>query len=271
MAGKAAGTSSWLTNIGNEFGQVLNSVLTTSEGSGLEALTKGIIDRYTTANIKPPDVLYVDRDCCAKRSSSSTKLLFGDWPNLEVRLDIWHLMRRFADGCTTNAHPLYGTFMSHLSSCIFEFDAEDVRLLRQAKASEIEATEGRSNLSTADLDSRITKAELSKHCRRKTRGVNKTTELISQLLQVLGGAAGRDENNVPLIHPERMAEVWKAQEKHIKCIQDPPNCQLYTKTGSLKKGTIDLPVYRCARGSTSLESFHLHVARFIPGGLVGVL
>lgn len=28
---------------------------------------------------------------------------------------------------------------------------------------------------------------------------------------------------------------------------------------------IRLPVYRCARGSTSLESFHLHLARFIPG------
>ena len=39
--------------------------------------------------------------------------------------------------------------------------------------------------------------------------------------------------------------------------------QLYTQTGRLTKGGVILLVYRCARGSTSLESFHLH--RFIPG------
>ena len=33
----------------------------------------------------------------------------------------------------------------------------------------------------------------------------------------------------------------------------------------MTKGNSKLPVYRCARGSTSLESFHLHIARFIPG------
>ncbi|KAG7500682.1 hypothetical protein JOB18_025985, partial [Solea senegalensis] len=36
-------------------------------------------------------------------------------------------------------------------------------------------------------------------------------------------------------------------------------------TGELTKGGVKLPVYRCARGSTSLESFHLHQCRFIPG------
>ena len=33
----------------------------------------------------------------------------------------------------------------------------------------------------------------------------------------------------------------------------------------MTKGNIKLPIYRCARGSTFLESFHLHIARFIPG------
>ena len=28
---------------------------------------------------------------------------------------------------------------------------------------------------------------------------------------------------------------------------------------------MSLPVYRCGRGTTSLESFHLHLNRFIPG------
>ena len=41
--------------------------------------------------------------------------------------------------------------------------------------------------------------------------------------------------------------------------------RLYTITGYITKGGVKLPVLRCARGSTSLESFHLHIARFIPG------
>ncbi|ELT88144.1 hypothetical protein CAPTEDRAFT_211989 [Capitella teleta] len=48
-------------------------------------------------------------------------------------------------------------------------------------------------------------------------------------------------------------------------IQNPPGMQLYTQTSTLKKGGVELKVYRCARGSTSLESFHLHLNRFIPG------
>lgn len=47
-----------------------------------------------------------------------------------------------------------------------------------------------------------------------------------------------------------------------------PGVALYTKTEELTKGGLQLPTYRCARGargSTSLEAFHLHLNRFIPG------
>ena len=46
------------------------------------------------------------------------------------------------------------------------------------------------------------------------------------------------------------------------CLQDPPGVPLYTMTGSMCKGGVTLPVLRCARGTTSLESFHLHLARY---------
>ncbi|XP_047208710.1 uncharacterized protein LOC124859879 isoform X2 [Girardinichthys multiradiatus] len=38
-----------------------------------------------------------------------------------------------------------------------------------------------------------------------------------------------------------------------------------SRTGQVTKGGVVLPVYHCARGSASLESFHLHLNRFIPG------
>lgn len=48
------------------------------------------------------------------------------------------------------------------------------------------------------------------------------------------------------------------------CIQNLPSLSFYNQTRTLKKGTKTLSTYRCARGSTSLESFHLHLNRFIP-------
>ena len=52
---------------------------------------------------------------------------------MQVRLDIWHFMRRLARGCSTESHPLYGVFMAKLSSCIFEWDSEDYERLLEAK------------------------------------------------------------------------------------------------------------------------------------------
>ncbi len=64
LAGVIGGSAAWMTNIGNEFGQVLNSVLTTGEGAGLEELCQGIVTRYKNAGQAEPEVIYVDRDCC---------------------------------------------------------------------------------------------------------------------------------------------------------------------------------------------------------------
>ena len=190
--------------------------------------------------------------------------MFAAWPELSIHLDIWHFMRRLSVGCTTDAHALYATFMSRLSQCIYMWDPEDVDALIAAKKSELEAMHIK-NLTNEDVLRHTKNSELATHCRRTTRGVEKTTRLITQLIHSLDGDRGRDTQGVPLINSERMAELWKQQQKHVQCIQDPPNVQLYTQTGVSKKGGHHLPVYRCARGSTSLECFHLHLSRFIPG------
>lgn len=55
------------------------------------------------------------------------------------------------------------------------------------------------------------------------------------------------------------------QKRHVRCIQDVPGVPLYTEVGTTTKAGVTLTRYRCARGSTSLESFHCHLNRFIPG------
>ena len=117
LAGGSAGTASWATNVGNENGQVLMSVMTVNEGTGLENMANGSMRRYSLAGVSPPEVLYVDRDCC---STGKAKKLFSLWDNLVICLDIWHFMRRIAAGCNTEAHPVYSVFVSCLSQCIFQ-------------------------------------------------------------------------------------------------------------------------------------------------------
>lgn len=73
-----------------------------------------------------------------------------------------------------------------------------------------------------------------------------------------------DTLGVPLLKQE-IWTIWDEQQCHLQCIQDPPDIQLYCRTGEVDKGGVKLPIYRCGCGSTSLESFHLHLARFIPG------
>lgn len=263
LAGKSSGTAAWATNVANEIGQVLVCVLTASEGVGLGPMAEGLVKRYTDTGVSPPKLLYVDRDCC-EGGAMKVKDLFRQWVDLPICLDIWHFMRRFAVGCTTEAHPLYGVFLGRLSQCIFEWSKEDLELLKQAKGSELKQN-GVLDPSDETIIHSITKKELAAHCRRKTRGVEATTTLIHDLLETFSGEQGCDTLGVPLLDPDRIWDIWDSQEKHIKCIQDPEGIQLYVKTGSVKKGGVELPVYRCARGSTSLESFHLHLNRFIPG------
>ncbi|XP_061576197.1 uncharacterized protein LOC133442253 isoform X2 [Cololabis saira] len=129
LAGTATDTAAWVTNVGNEHGQVLISVLTCSEG---------LMRRYRLAEVPPPQIIYVDRDCCNRDGVSKTAASFSEWTQLVVRLDIWHLMRRFASGVTTESHELYPTFMRQLSYCIFQVDPEDARRLIRAKRSDLE-------------------------------------------------------------------------------------------------------------------------------------
>ncbi|CAL8332725.1 unnamed protein product [Merluccius merluccius] len=255
LAGGAAGTAAWVTNVGNEYGQVLMSVLTASEGDGLVDMAAGLMRRYREAGKAPPKALYVDRDCCTTVGQCKTSQLFHEWHELVVRLDVWHLMRRFARGVTTDSHQLYGLFMARLSFAVFEWDGEDVSRLKEAKQSE----EGRD----AQGEVKLSAKELARHCRRRTRGMPETERLVREVLDAFWDVT--DSMGVPLLDRARMEEIWSTQRRHLDCLQDPAGVELYVKTGELTKCRVRLPVYRCGRGSTSLESFHLHLCRFIPG------
>ncbi|XP_034395653.1 uncharacterized protein LOC117735246 [Cyclopterus lumpus] len=252
LPGHAAGTAQWVTNVGNEHGQVLMSVLTAAEGYGLQQMTSGLVRRYQQAGVEPPLVLYVEKDCCSITGGSAAAPLFPEWTQLVVRLDIWHFMRRLAVMVTTESHPLYGVFMRRLAASIFVWDQEDMALLKRAMEAE-----------GPGAWSRVSLKEMARHCRRRTRGAQETERLIEETLDHFKSAS--DGMAILLLDQERVEGIWSTQRRHLPCLQDPPGLQLYTRTGQLTRGGVSLPVYRCSRGFTSLKSFHLHLNRSIPG------
>ena len=120
--------------------------------------------------------------------------------------------------------------------------------------------EGVSEPSLSATRKALTREELSRHCRRRTRGAELNLQLIEGLLLQLTTAT--DSLGVPVFSAQ-MAAIWDEEKKHVSCLQDVPGVSLYTVTGYINKGGVELLVYRSARGTTSLESFHLHLARYI--------
>lgn len=264
LSGTAEGTKHRLSSVSNETGQVLISVLTAQEGSGLDSMASGLMNRYQQAAVALPVLLYVDLGCCSEKGHmSEMQALFGGWPDLHIRLDVWSFMLRLAAGCTSDAHPFYSSFIARLSACIFQWDALDVALLRQTKREHLEQ-EGVPFVTNDLVNRRISARELALYCRRRTRGVETTVRCIEQLLLELKN--WRDPFGVPLLDAIKMENIWHVQKKHVLCIQDVPGVILYTETGTTvtKRGLI-LTKYRCARGLTDLQSFHQYLNSFIPG------
>ncbi|XP_028300700.1 uncharacterized protein LOC114462201 [Gouania willdenowi] len=204
LAGHVAGTAGWVTNVGNEHGQVLISVLTVAEGSGLKAMAQGLMRRYKQAGVEPPVALYVDRDCCCSSQDgrSAAGRMFSEWSTLKVRLDIWHFMRRLAGVVTTDSHPLYANFMRRISAAIFVWDPEDVALLKRAKEAAVPGSWGT-----------VTLKEMARHCRRATRGTELTERFLDDVLDAFKDAT--DTMGVPLLDADRVEPIWATQRRHV--------------------------------------------------------
>lgn len=85
------------------------------------------------------------------------------------------------------------------------------------------------------------------HCQRITRETGDTSAMLIDL-----NDKGKDTMDVPLLNHDRILVQCRTNKGHVACIQDHLNIPLYKQTGTLKKGGEELPVYMCARKSTSL-------------------
>ncbi len=130
-----------------------------------------------------------------------------------------------------------------MARCVYEWEERDVDLLMDAKKGELVAA----GVPNPAIRKAISRKELAREGRSTT------------LRPCFSLSTTTDTLGVPLFRQE-MSEIWEEQKHHVSCLQDPLNLALYTVTGYMTKGNVRIPTLRCARGSTSLESFHLHIA-----------
>ena len=156
-------------------------------------MAEGLMKRFEEHEQPTPKVVYNDRDCCAKFGQSKYRVLFSGW-DLCVRLDVWHFMRRMANGITSTVWPLHVSAVS----CYFRVGQERCRLFLAAKRSELVAA-GVPNHPQVAVQKAVSKEEMVKHCRRRTRGTKETTDAIEELLLSFSMATdplGGDEVNL---------------------------------------------------------------------------
>ena len=132
------------------------------------------------------------------------------------------------------------------------------------------------------------------NCHTIVKGVTELTlELIEVLLLQLSGPFVTNSPS-EIVPNDKMVTICKEEKKHVNCIQNPDRIILYivddtivveTKENYIKdgldhlgdtnvyhrieedinlvhchKGWVELPVFQHARGTTSLELLHLHMA-----------
>ena len=107
-----------------------------------------------------------------------------------IKLDIWHYMCRFSMACCSESHALYGTFMTQLSGCIFEWD-RGCRSTGSCQRATAYWERRLSHRNQDDIANHITKKELANHCKRPTRGSEATAELIQQLTTTFSSDLGK--------------------------------------------------------------------------------
>ncbi|XP_034144756.1 uncharacterized protein LOC114832433 [Esox lucius] len=268
LSGEGGGSAEWFTSIGNEHSQIVSFVLTCEESTEkLKPMCLGVMERFRLANQPVPKIIYVDRGCCRAQGPTALGILFQPWVDngMVVRLDIFHWIHRFDAAIRTESHSKYAAFKSALAGGVLAYNRSDLELLIKAMRAKDPAT----LMTVSDEDIvrlYITREHLKHHVRRVTLGAQETFRLIHLAIEELKGPAGLDESGVSLFKtPEAIDEMWAGQQRHLECIQDPPDMNMYRVARTTTINNVDLPYYKCLRGSNSLEGFHKALPNMIPG------
>ena len=169
-----------------------------------------------------------------------------------VHLDPLHAMMRVTKSIPMN-HPIKAVFLIAIRDAFFQMDQRDVKLVTDALQRNGDVSfEEKLRTSPEWILQRVRKS------------VGPAPEL-KEALKLLREKFSREEftvmldgKHVPLLSAETLKRFDELIEKHVECLVDPTDAPLYFQKGIDKN---KLPLYYCARGTNSVESYHQWLER----------
>ncbi|XP_039658217.1 uncharacterized protein LOC120560109 isoform X2 [Perca fluviatilis] len=144
---------------------------------------------------------------------------------------VWLCVGTSSAGCTgltqQKAHCKYAVFKSTLAGAVMAYNRTDLELL-------IKAIKAKNPAMLNSVPDNISRGHLKHHVRR--------------------------------VRPRHREddEMWASQQRHLECIQDPQGMIMYRLARTADINNVDVPFYKCLRGSNSLEGFHKTLPHMIP-------
>nr|XP_054592907.1 uncharacterized protein LOC107373186 isoform X2 [Nothobranchius furzeri] len=267
----------------NENWMILSWAMLQSESDkSLEPVYEGLSCRYVSAGQPKATHKWVDRDCCAAfripNPGHQEHLLWDSWKTtddiiaeatsgnlnnscasrqsynskINIKLDLFHCMRRFTRECTSEHHPLRSAFCKFLSAAFCVVDQTDLRRLRQAYVF-------------------CGIIYIRQHCRTKIPQPRELLVRVESVLQKFFSES--DPDGVPVFKPS-MLKVWRIQRVHILrgCLSGPEVGEgvLYRHGGMVQLNHVKgeeaaVPVWIPVRGTSQQEGFQFHQSKWVTG------
>jgi hypothetical protein len=229
----------------NEYHQVAGQYLARSKSYKLvQHKLKALLDRYDTYQYNKPVVIYTD-NCCNDKTELSI------FESAHIRLDAYHFMDRYLDGCRQRHTKAFVGFCKQLRRAIFVLHEQDkAMVINDLKAQNIDVTEN----------------ELIKRCRRFIPEPKILEHRLKQLYNTYKDAFYTSQDEKVFLFKSSMESIHQNALVHVRnnCLSDPPEIPLYFQR--VKKQ--NEASFGCKRGTSALEGYHSGLKSIFQGGSI---
>ena len=192
-----------------------------------------------------PRIVYVDDECCG----CWLQMLRTFWPDVAVKLDPMHAMKRLTETTASTQHPDHGSFCTKLSNCIFKYDAKVMERISRAWSTE-----------HGDIT-------LPPQVKRKyvPRIIPEPQVIVVAIDRLLEEFRARNHETQGMLLTIRTGEAWQLLRQHISkgCLSDPLDVRLNCGGPAVMIGGMRFASIKSLRGTSPVEGLHAHQKQWL--------
>ena len=226
----------YLFNVMDGNKRILLSSLTKSASP---SETKPLIAQLARRGVYPK-LVYVDDECCGEWPS----ILKTFWPNVMIRLDGMHAIRRLTKTVTCTQHPYHMRFCSALAEAVYTQDEATLARLSSARL-----REGYGKNVPANIR--------NKYVPRVIKDAPRIAASIESTIEVFERDRHEEAGHLLTAATRR---AWTNLKKHVcaGCLCDPYGVSMNVFGASVAIGGDKFRIVQTIRGASALEGFHTH-------------